>query len=208
MSRRTNPKLPTPRDLSIFERVTIRGERQTALASELGLSKQRVNRICDRVGKLVFQELADDFSEHRQRTLLRLEHVYSEALTAWETSKAGRSSVTESTSAAGQVSRSTTRHAPVGDVRFLTEARQTVADIRELCGLDATKTEVQKIRDESKTFEVELANMSDEELAQEALLYDLVMDGTLRIVDDTGGRGVKTLGDKTVTVEYGSAKVP
>ena len=206
MSRRTNPKMPTPRDLDIFERATIRGQRQTALAREFGLSKQRVNKICERVGKLVFQELAEDFSEHRQQTILRLEHVYSEALTAWESSKAGRSSVTESTSAAGEVSRSTTRHAAVGDVRFLTEARQSLADIRELCGIDATKTEVLEIH-ESKTVRLELAKMSDEELAEGAALYDLLADGTLRIVDDTGGEGVGNPGLKRLVLDHPSAKL-
>ena len=207
MSRRTNPKIPTPRDLDIFERATIRGERQTALAREFGLSKQRVNKICERVGKLVFQELAEDFSEHRQQTILRLEHVYSEALTAWESSKAGRSSVTESTSAAGEVSRSTTRHAAVGDVRYLAEARQTLADIREFCGIDATKTEVLEIR-ESKTLRLEVADMTNEELENESALYDLVMSGTLRIVDDTGGEGVENPGLRRLVLDHSSAKLP
>ena len=75
--------MPTPRDLTIFERVVVRGERQTALAGEFGLTKQRVNAVVSRVSKLMFDELAEDFSEHRQKTLARLEYVYGEAVSAW-----------------------------------------------------------------------------------------------------------------------------
>ena len=207
MPRRTSAKLPSPRDAEIFRRVVLRGERLLVVAQDVGLSKQRVHTICERLRQMAFQELAEDFSEHRQQTILRLEHVYREALTAWESSKAGRSSVTESTSAAGEVSRSTTRHAPVGDVRFLAEARQTLADIRELCGIDATKTEVLEIR-ESKTLRLEVANMTNEELEAGAALYDLVTDGALRIVDDNGGEGVENPGAKCLTLQHSSPQLP
>ncbi len=196
MPRRQNPKTPTPRDMTILERAIVRGERQTALAREFGLTKQRVNRICGRVGKLVFEELTEDFSEHRQRALLRLEHVYSEALEAWEKSKAGRSSETETTNPAGQVVRSTTRQHTSGDVRYLTEARQALADIRELCGLDATKTEIVELR-ELKTYTLDFKAMSDEELEKLATLARLEQEGLVQFVEQPGSQGEGVENDRT-----------
>lgn len=188
MPRRTNPKTPTPRDMAIFDRALVRGERQTALAREYGLSKQRVNRICGRVGKLVFQELTEDFSDHRRRTLLRLDHVYSEALDAWQKSKAGRCSETLTTNQAGGVVRSRTRQRAAGDVRYLAEARQALADMRDLCGLDATKTEVVELR-QSKTYTVDFEAMSDEELEKIAAIAQLEQDGLIHFVEQADPRG-------------------
>ena len=94
----------------------------------------------------------------------------------------------------------------MGEVRFLAEARQTLADIRELCGIDATKTEVLEIR-ESKTLRLEVADMTNEELEADAALYDLLADGTLRIVDDTGGEAVGTFGEKRLVLDHPSAKL-
>lgn len=189
MPRRTHPKLPSPRDVEIFRRVVLRGERLLVVAQDVGLSKQRVHKICERLRRMAFDELTEDFSEHRRQTLLRLEHVYGETMDAWERSKAGRHSETETTNGSGTPLRSTTRQVASGDVRFLSEARQVLASIREICGLDATKTEILEVR-ESKTLTIEFESMSDDELEQRATLARLVQQGKVRVietVDDEGG---------------------
>lgn len=191
MPRRKNPKLPSPRDLAVFERVVVRGERQTSLARELKVSKQRISKICERVGQQVFRELAEDFSEHRQQTSVRLEHVYCEALAAWEKSKEGRRSETVTTNSAGGVMRSRTRQRASGDVQYLAEARQALADLRELCGLDATKTEILEVH-ESKTYRVafdRLMEESDETLEEQATLARLVQQRKVRLIEAAEGEG-------------------
>lgn len=185
MPRRTNPKLPSPRDAEIFRRVELRGERMTVVARDLGLSKQRVHAICERSRRMAFEELAEDFSEHRRQTLLRLEHVYSEAMDSWEKSKAGRHSETETTTGLGVPVRSTSRQVASGDVRYLTEARQALTDIRELCGLDPTKAEVLEVHT-TKTHRVEIdyEAMTIEELEPLAMLAKLRRQGVIRILDE------------------------
>lgn len=185
MPRRTNPKLPSPRDADIFRRVVLRGERMTVVARDFGLSKQRVHAICERSRRLAFDELAEDYSEHRRATLLRLEFVYSEAVSAWERSKAGRHSETETTTGLGVPVRSTSRQVASGDVRYLTEARQALADIRELCGLDPTKAEVFEVRT-TKTHRVEIDYdaMTIEELEPLTMLAKLRRQGVIRLVDE------------------------
>lgn len=196
MPRRTSDKLPSPRDADIFRRVVLRGERMTVVARDFGLSKQRVHAIYERSRRLAFEELAEDFSEHRRQTLLRLEHVYGEAMDAWERSKAGRLSETETATGLGVPVRSMSRQVASGDVRYLSEARQTLADIRELCGLDPTKAEVLEVHT-TKTHRVEIDYdaMTIEELEPLAQLAKLRRQGVIRIVDEgdslqsQGGRG-------------------
>lgn len=196
MSRRTNPKTPTPRDLTIFERAVVRGERQTDLAREFGLTKQRINTICGRVGRLVFEKTAEDFSEHRRKTLLRLEHLYSEATTAWEKSKTGRCSETETTNGSGLPVRSTTRQTTSGDVRYLTEARQVLNDIRQLCGLDPTKSEVLEVRT-TKALQVKVNYdaLSLDELERMSQLAILRRQGLIRVVEIDGVVQVEDMRD-------------
>lgn len=193
MPSRTKPRLPSPRDADIFRRVVLRGERMTVVARDFGLSKQRVHAICERSRRMAFEELAEDFSEHRRQTLLRLEFVYSEAIAAWERSKAGRHSETETTTGLGVPVRSTSRQVASGDVRYLTEARQALTDIRELCGLDPTKAEVLEVHT-SKTHRVEIDfnAMSIEELEPYTMLAKLRRQGVIRVVDE--GDSLERLG--------------
>ncbi len=195
MPRRTHPKLPSARDAEIFRRVVLRGERLLVVAQDVGLSKQRVHTICERLRRMAFDELTEDFAEHRRQTLLRLEHVYGEAMGAWQRSTAGRYSETETTNGSGTPLRSTTRQVASGDVRFLSEARQVLASIREICGLDATRTEILEVR-ESKTLRIEFESLLDEgddELEHRATLARLVQEGKVRLIEavDAEGEGVE-----------------
>lgn len=184
MPRRTSVKLPSPRDAEIFRRVVLRGERLLVVAQDVGLSKQRVHAICERLRRMAFDELTEDFAEHRRQTLLRLEHVYSEAMIAWEKSKAGRYSETETTSGMGLPVRSTTRQVTSGDVRCLAEARQALAGIRELCGIDATKTEVLEVRSSKNVrIEVDFDAMSMDELEKLATLATFRRQGLVHLVN-------------------------
>ncbi len=165
MGKRINPKRPSPRDVAIFERVAVGGERQSVVARECGLSRQRVNRICDRVGSLVFRELIDNVAAHRRQTLLRLENLYCEALKAWTESKA---------------------------VRCLTEARLALADVRRMCGLDTPEKEILELRTTQQIY-AEIKTYSREELKKMATLARLHNQGAVRLIptaDDRGGTDV------------------
>lgn len=161
MGKRINPKRPSLRDVSIFERVAVAGQRQSVVARECGLSRQRVNRICDRVGSLVFRELIDNVAEHRRQTLLRLENLYCEALKAWNESKA---------------------------VRCLTEARLALADVRRMCGLDMPEKEILELRTTQQIY-AEIKTYAREELEQLATLARLHSQGTVRLIPISEDRG-------------------
>ena len=170
MPRRTNDKMPTPRDCEIFRRVVIHGERQTEVARDLGLTKQRVFSICERLRRMTFRELLDDVKDYRSTTLLRLEHVYAEAVAAWERSKAGTKSATTTTGQADSDVVSTTRSKTHGNPRFLAEARSALAGIRDLCGLDAPqKVEIKSTHD----IYVEIDRLPREERERMAKLYEM-----------------------------------
>lgn len=181
MSKRTNVKLPAPRDCEIFRRVVIRGEHQTDVAREVGLTKQRVFSICERLRKLAFQELVDEFDDYRRVTLLRLEHVYSEAIAAWERSKAGTKSQTKTVGQADSAIVSTTCNETFGNPRFLAEARGALAGIRDLCGFDAPqKVEMRSTHDLYLEIDA-LPRAEREKLAQLAMMEQA---GVIRIVED------------------------
>jgi hypothetical protein len=76
-----------------------------------------------------------------------LEHAIDEAMDGWERSKAAAKRVKRTSgkpSRAGGVAETdvtaTEVSARVGDVRFLTEARAALADLRKLFGLDAAES--------------------------------------------------------------------
>ena len=176
MPGRTKEKMPTPRDCEIFRRVVIQGERQTEVARKLGLTKQRVFSICERLRRMSFQELVDDVKDYRRTTLLRLEFVYAEAVAAWERSKAGTKSKTATIGKADSAVVSTTRSETSGNPRFLAEARSALAGIRELCGLNAPqKVELKSTYD----VYVEVDRLPREERERLAELYRMTQAGLI-----------------------------
>lgn len=168
--------MPTPRDCEIFRRVVIKGERQTEVARELGLTKQRVFSICERLRRMTFQELLQDVNGYRSVTLMRLENLYAEAIAAWERSKAGNKSSTTTSGQADSDVISTTRSETHGNPRFLAEARSALTGIRELTGLDAPqKVELKSTYD----VYVEVDRLPREERERLAELYRMKEAGLI-----------------------------
>ena len=162
MGKRTTPRLPSPRDAEIFQRVAVGGERQSNVARECGLSRQRVNRICERVGRIVFQELKENIAEHRQQTLLRLENLYRESLKAWDESKS---------------------------IRCLTEARLALADVRRMSGLDLPEKEILEVISIQQMY-ASLDGCSEDELERMSRPYRMQQKGaTLLIPNSADGPG-------------------
>jgi hypothetical protein len=131
------------------------GKTPSAIARDVGIARQSVHRIIRRVEAKYNQAIASSVGRLKARQARALEAVLDEALDAWERSKHPARRVRKETghpsssraddSRSGERSRARTDltrtevQSRVGDPRFLTEARQALADIRKLYGLDAPK---------------------------------------------------------------------
>jgi DNA-binding CsgD family transcriptional regulator len=132
------------------------GKTPSAIARDVGIARQSVHRIIRRVEARYHEQIASSVGALKARQARALEAVLDEALDAWERSKGPARRVRKETGQPSGV-RSRGLHAVsggrtdltrtevqsrVGDPRFLTEAREALADLRKLYGLNATKSEV------------------------------------------------------------------
>ena len=140
------------REMLAFELSADRGLNETRIAEELakaGLGKvtqQAVSAMLRRVEARALKDLTDLVRRKKVRQTASLEHCFGEAMAGWEKSKTPQTTVTTKHGPGGDVKESqcVTRE-PVGDPRFLAEARQALADIRKIWGVDEpahTKTDV------------------------------------------------------------------
>lgn len=119
--------------------LSVRGMRQVDIAKEVGLSQPAVSKLLKRFEVRHFNELVRMRSRSKARCAARLEHIYQEAMGAWESSKTDvmrrRQRQTragaEGTSMAELVTEN--RH---GDPRYLEQARKALSDSAKLLGLD------------------------------------------------------------------------
>ena len=101
-----------------------------------------MSKILKRVELRVLREFAETVERHKARHTLRLEHLFAEAIHAWDQSKADATRRRQRKSDGGPGGAAATiaelvvenRH---GDPRYLEEARKALADHRKLWGLDA-----------------------------------------------------------------------
>ncbi|MGH7555869.1 MAG: hypothetical protein ACREMQ_22940, partial [Longimicrobiales bacterium] len=147
--------------------LTVQGWSQDRIATDLGVSQAAVSKILRRVELRVLRELTAVVERQKARHTLRLEHLFAEAMGAWERSKTDttrrRQRKTHGTGAAGAAATLaeiiTEDHH--GDPRYLEEARKALADHRKLWGLDAPqKVDVRASRNPYDT-------MTDDELRAE-----------------------------------------
>lgn len=129
------------RELRTME-LTVIGWSQHQIAADLGVSQAAVSKILKRVELRVLRELTEMVERQKARHTLRLEHLFAEAVRAWDQSKADTTRRRQRKSEGGQGGAGATvaeivvenRH---GDPRYLDEARKALADHRKLWGLDA-----------------------------------------------------------------------
>ena len=118
------------------------GITQYQIAVDLGVSQVAVSKILTRVEVRLLRELAATVERQKARHTVRLEHLFAEAIRAWEQSKADTTRRRQRKAEGGQRGAGATiveivvenRH---GDPRYLEEARKALADQRKLWGLDA-----------------------------------------------------------------------
>jgi hypothetical protein len=103
------------------------------------------------------------------RHMLRLEHVYVEAIRAWERSKIDTTRRRQRRTRGGANGDATVAELVVenthGDPRYLEEARKALADARKLCGLDAP----QQFEVHATPNPYPYAHLSDDELRAKAV---------------------------------------
>ncbi|MGO9798728.1 MAG: hypothetical protein ACLPQ0_04630 [Candidatus Binatus sp.] len=130
------------------------GKTPSAIAREVGIARPSVHRIIRRVEARYNQAIGATVERLKARQARTLWAVVDEAVEAWERSKqpvrrvkreSGRRGPARGGSRGergdGRTDLTRTQvESRVGDPRYLTEAREALADIRKLYGLDAPKS--------------------------------------------------------------------
>lgn len=143
--------------------LTVLGWSQHRIAEDLGVSQAAVSKILKRIELRVLRESNAMAERHKARQTLRLEHLYGQAMTAWEESKGDvmrrlhRKTQGRDAGGGATIAELITENQH-GDPRYLEEARKLLADHRKLWGLDAP----QKLKVQTSTTPYD--DMTEEEL--------------------------------------------
>lgn len=128
------------REAQVFEYV-LEGRTQHQIADALSISQPAVSKIVRRVEERLLADIAYKADRQRARQTFRLEHVYSQAMGAWQNSKQEgvrrRQRKTEHDDGAGSTVAELVSENRHGDPRYLDEARKALADLRKVWGIDA-----------------------------------------------------------------------
>ena len=146
--------------------LTVLGWSQQQIAADLGVTQAAVSKILDRVERRVLRELTATVERHKARHTLRLEHLFAEAMRAWDQSKADTTRRRQRKSDGGPGGPGATVAELVvenqhGDARYLEAARKALADLRTLWGLDAPQ------RVDLRASRNPFAEMTDDALREE-----------------------------------------
>ena len=108
-----------------------------AIADSLGISQPAVSKIARRVEERLLTDVAYKTERQRARQTLRLEHIFAQAMAAWQSSKQEgvrrRQRKTEHDGGTGSTIAELTSENRHGDPRYLDEARKALADLRKVC---------------------------------------------------------------------------
>ena len=129
------------REFRVLE-LTVLGWSQQRIAGDLGVSQGAVSKIQKRLELRALGELVATSDRQKIRQTWRLEHLFGEAMHAWDDSKADSTRRRQRKSASGSGGGTASIAEVVienqhGDPRYLDEARKILADQRKLWGLDA-----------------------------------------------------------------------
>ena len=129
------------RELRVVE-LTVLGWSQHQVAADLGISQAAVSKVLARVETRILRELTAIVERQKVRHSLRLQHLFAEAMRAWEESKADTTRRRQrKTHGGGGKAGGTIAEIVVdthhGDPRYLDQARRALADERKVWGIDA-----------------------------------------------------------------------
>jgi hypothetical protein len=153
--------------------LTVLGWSQHRIAGDLGISQPAVSKILKRIELRLLREFTGTVELQKVRHSLRLEHLFGEAMRAWEQSKADTTRRRQRKSEGGQGGANATVAEIVvenqgGNPRYLEEARKALADHRTLWGLDAPHTV--DVRAPSNPYDGMTEDALREELARQRRL--------------------------------------
>jgi DNA-binding CsgD family transcriptional regulator len=121
--------------------LSVQGFTQAEIAAELRVSQAAVSKILNRVETRILKDRTALVERQRTRQTLRLEHVYSEAMRAWEHSKGDSTRRRQRRIQDGKKPGPTIAELVVetehGNPQFLEVGRKALADQRKLWGLNA-----------------------------------------------------------------------
>lgn len=159
------------REIRALELATL-GWSQHQIAADLGVSQAAISKLLKRVELRLLREMADQVERQKVRQTLRLEHIFTESMQAWEESKRDttrrRQRKTESAGASGGTLAEIVSENQHGDPRYLEEARKALADHRKVWGLDAPQQV--NLRTPRNPYETLTEDALREELARQATL--------------------------------------
>jgi transcriptional regulator with XRE-family HTH domain len=172
--------------------LTVLGWSQPQIAGDLGISQAAVSKLLKRIETRLLRELAETVQRQKARQTLRLEHLFAEAIRAWNESKADttrrRQRQTQGGNGAGATVAELVVENQHGDPRYLDEARKALADQRKLWGLDAPqKVDLHAARDPYD-------DMSEEALRAELVRQTQLLGANPTLID-VGQTDVETSAD-------------
>lgn len=177
--KQTKPWEPSTRDLEVY-RLICEGKLTQAQVAEkfTGIGRARVGQIAAKVDAWLAPQLMESVRSIKARHTQHLMVIFREAMRAWDDSKleSGQTSITEDDRG---TSTTTTTRSNVGNAAFLTQARQALAEIRQIWGADAP-LEVRH------GLEVRVAGRPIDDAAAEVIRQ--MEEAKKRIIDVTGAK--------------------
>lgn len=129
-------------------RLRLRGWTQCQIAAELKVDQSTISDYLKRRNQALAEEFTEEAREVKAQQTAQLEHIYAEAVAAWEQSKlpAERTQVVTGRAVASQFGivdlpdlETTTTEGQSGNPALLAAALKAKADIRAIWGMDAPK---------------------------------------------------------------------
>ena len=167
------------REAQVLE-LLLEGHTQHHIAETSGISQPAVSKIARRIDERLLADLSQKVERHRARQTLRLEHIYGQAMQAWQDSKQEglrrRQRKTEHEGGTGSTVAELISENRHGDPRYLDEARKALADLRKVWGVDAPE----RVAIDAVTH---FASMTDEALELELVRQLRLVQPSSPIVD-------------------------
>lgn len=128
------------REIRVMDQI-FEGRTQHQIAESLDISQPAVSKIIRRMEERLLADVAFKVERQRARHMLRLEHLYAEAVRAWRDSQQDttrrRQRKSDGTGSGGGSFAELVSENRHGDPRYLYEARMALTDQRKVLGVDA-----------------------------------------------------------------------